>query len=110
MDEPRPGLTHGQSEEVLTGYRMISGHLCNLVTPPPTPYATIERPCGVQSYVQMNTGVLIRPACSSTNPGIWGTVLPLPKDQLPQGDTDPMDVMSTLRGCLGVIVVSEVLS
>lgn len=55
----------------------------------------------------MNTGALIRPACSSTNPGIQGAALSLPpEDHLPQGDTDPQDLMSTPRGCFGAIMES----
>lgn len=78
--------------------------------PPLTPCPASDRSCDVQSYVQTNTGALIRPACSSTNPGIQGAVLPLPKDHLPRGDTDPVDLMSTPRGCLGAMVESKVLS
>lgn len=65
--------------------RMRFGHLCALAATPVTPYAASERSCDVQSYVQMNTGALIRPACSSTNPGIQRVALPLPKDHLPRG-------------------------
>lgn len=32
-----------------------------------------------QSYDQTNTGALIRPACSSANPGIQGAALTLPQ-------------------------------
>lgn len=64
-----------------------------------------------QSYDQTNTGALIRPACSSANPGIQGAALTLPhKDHLPRGDTDPADLMSTPKRCLGAIMESKVLS
>lgn len=66
--------------------------------------------CDVQSYVQTNTGALIRPACPSANPGIQGAVLTLPKDHLPRGETDPVDPVSTLRRCLGAMLESKVLS
>lgn len=89
---------------------MSSGHLYALAVPPSTPCLASDRSCDVQSYVQTITGALIRPACSSTNPGIQGAVLPLPNNHLPQGDTDPVDLMSTPRGCLGAIVESGELS
>lgn len=52
----------------------------------------------------MNTGAVIRPACSSTNPGIQGSRARPDKDHLPRGDADPQDLMSTLRGCFGAIM------
>lgn len=67
-----------------------------------------------RSYDQTNTGALIRPACSSANPGIQGATTPPtpqpPKDHLPGGDTDPVDLMSTPKRCLGAFMESEVLS
>lgn len=85
--------------------------MCPSCTPTPsTPCPASDGSCDVQSYDQTNTGALIRPACSSTNPGIQGAVLPLPKDHLPWGDTDPVDLMSTQRGCLGAMVEFKVLS
>lgn len=40
-----------------------------------------------QSYDQMNTGALIRPACSSANPGIQGAALTLPPKTICPGET-----------------------
>lgn len=78
-----------------------------LPTPHPTPVLPETGSGDERSYDQMNTGALIRPACSSTNPGIQGAALSLPpEDHLPQGDTDPQDLMSTLRGCFGAIMES----
>lgn len=84
--------------------------MCPCCAPPSTSCPASDRSCDVQSYVQTITGALIRPACSSTNPGIQGAMLPLPNDHLPRGDTDPVDLMSTPRGCLGAMVESRVLS
>ncbi|KAK2891925.1 hypothetical protein Q8A73_017590 [Channa argus] len=108
MDEPLPGSTQGQSQEALIGWDDLWTSKHPSYTPLYSIPHALDRSCDGQSYVQTNTGALIRLACSSTNPGILGAVLPLPKDQLPQGDTDPMDLMSTPRGCLGAMVESKV--
>lgn len=56
---------------------MRSGQLCAIAAPTSTP--AWDRSRDEQSYDQTNTGALIRPACSSTNPGIQGAVLTLPQ-------------------------------
>lgn len=95
MDELLPGSTWGQPEEVLIGWNDL---WTSFLTSPSIPLPALDASRHVQSYVQTNTGVLIRPACSSTNPGIRGAALPLPEDQVPRGDTDLMDLVSTPRG------------